>query len=130
MQPCHYDLDATTCSAYYSINEKSLINSFMRTRKIDNVMQVSREIKNLLYFLYDEVIHKRLNIDSALISRLIPRVQYDLFHHDFDVERQLLLSHQLPQLDQRFMMSAMPEFDSLPFCYSSSFLRGCVRLSY
>jgi hypothetical protein len=127
MHADHYDMSQSNNVGYYSINEPTLINSVIYTRKIDNIMQVSREIKLLLLFLYREVESGNLDVTSTLMHELITKVRFEVFHNEYDASQLLKMSSQLPNYDARLTFCDHHQASLLPFCYASSFTRGCIR---
>lgn len=126
MVPYHFSI-ADKKSAYYSINEPTLIESVPKTREVLNVMEITKEIKALLEEFKQEIDADTLKMKNTPLHELISTVNFSFYHTMQDSSNQLKLSHHLPQDDPAFL-SISKKYGERPFCGSSSFLRGLVTI--
>ena len=129
MAPHHFDMNKKPGFAYYSINEPSLIESVPRSREVSNLMQFTRDIKKLFDLFMETLIADDLKLQKTVIfDMLVNKVKYEFFHSEADTKHVLRPSTILPREDRDFM--AIPQgYGNRLFCESSSFMRGCIRLS-
>ena len=65
---------------------------------------------------------------TVIFDMLVNKVKYEFFHSEADTKHVLRPSTILPREDRDFM--AIPQgYGNRLFCESSSFMRGCIRLS-
>ena len=129
MFPHHLSLEEKDEFGYYSLNEPTLIESVPKNREVSNIMQVTREIKQLFDRFKEEVIQGNLKIENTPMYDLIEKAQFEFVHTSYDPASNLLLSSRLPDKDKSLV--AMPEnYPNREFCCSSNFLRGCVRILF
>lgn len=124
----YFSMSEVGSFSYYSINESTLIESFFICREINNIMQTTREIKELFEHFRSEIMEGVLEIEKTPIHTLLSQVNFDFFHSDVDPSRLLQLSSGLPEEDASLIKTS-GKTSALPFCESSTFLRGCVRLN-
>ena len=127
MHPHHFSMNEKNSYAYYSVNEPTLIESVPRTREILNIMQVTRDIKELFENFHEEVSKGSLKIENTPIYALMKNVHFDFFHSEPDPANQLRLSNSLPKEDSSLLIKPQ-KYGNRAFCDSSSFTRGCIRL--
>ena len=127
MHANHYHNHARKGYGYYSINQPTLMNTFLQTRKIENIMEASRVIKQLIDFFYDEVMSGNLPISCSQLQSVVLQYGYDVFHCDYDINNILSNTSMIVSQDQRMMYCKNRRSSHLPFCHTSSFLKGCVR---
>ncbi len=127
MTPHHFSMEEPNTVAYYSINEPTLIESAPRQREVLNIMQVTRDVKELFERFRQEVLDGQFNIENTPIYEIMKKVDYDFFHSDFDPAGHLQMSNLLPK-DDLSLIKTPNEYGNRSFCDSSSFLRGCIRL--
>ena len=127
MSPHHFTVKPNTFG-YYSLNEPTLIESVPKNREVSNVMQVTREIKQLFEQFKEEVIKSNLKIDNTPTYDLINKVSFDFIHTLYDPVSNLLASSKLPEQDHDLTFIEKNN-KYLKFSGNSNFMRGCIRLS-
>ena len=127
MRATQFNSDGNNSYGYYSINEPTLIESVVQTRKVNNIMQVSREIWHLLQLMQLEIKSGHLDVSSTPMHDVLRKVDFDVFHNEFDARGDLSVTNRMPNQDGDLIYSGNQRLSYLPFCYSASFLRGCVR---
>ncbi|MCK4608417.1 MAG: hypothetical protein KAT71_02965 [Gammaproteobacteria bacterium] len=126
MRPIHFSMHRSMFG-YYSIYEPTLIESVPKSREILNVMEVARELKDLVFLFREKVLDGTLKVESTPVYELMKNVEFDFFHSDPDLSGKLKLSHLMAKDDSGFMV--MPDgYGNREFCDSAKFVKGCVRL--
>lgn len=107
---------------YYSLQIPTMLGSSPNLRKPHSVLDDLRMVKRLL-----ESLKKTLEERKSPIFDLIKNVQYDFFHTESDEYSQIEKTDTMPLNDQRLVAYAGD--DGRIFCETSSFFRGCVRIT-
>lgn len=128
MTPQYLSLKKGKSIGYYSINEPTLIESVPKSREVINIMQVTREVKELFGYFKEEVIKDNLMVKNTPIYTLIQNTNFDFIHTKHDPAHHLISSSHLPDDDPALVLSPNTS-KKLSFCSSSHFLRGCIRIT-
>lgn len=121
MQPC--TLKGNAAQAYYSLTFPTVLESTPFVRNAPSIIEDQRDIKRLLNTLI-----RTIKIDTRVINP-IQHVKYDFFHSDIDPYDDILSSKSLVDADQAFLCPNTPAFQGRTFCSTSSFFKGCVRIT-
>jgi len=126
MLPHHFSLKSNKF-AYYSINEPALIEGMPKTREVSNIMRITKDVK----ILFDDL-RQELEKDAPLkwnlpICELATKVTFDFFHTIPDTTGLLQIPQCLPK-DDPVLMTMPDKYAIRPFCESSVFLKGLVRM--
>lgn len=125
MCPHHFSANNPESIAYYSLSEPTLVESGS-TRDITNMMQLTREIKELFEHLITKKDDNESKTRNSTIHHLTQKLKVDFYHSDADSTGQLLQSKSLPAEDPA-LIKTLNQHKKLPFCDSSPFLKGCIR---
>lgn len=128
MFPQHLNVNSEKEFGYYSINEPSLIESVPRTREVLSIMQTTRDIKELFEAFKHEVINNTLKVENTPIYNLINNANFEFIHTAPDSSGHLKTSNKLPESDSA-LINVAKKYQTRHFCYTSNFLRGCVRIA-
>ncbi|MBN2689245.1 MAG: hypothetical protein JXR42_01375 [Gammaproteobacteria bacterium] len=127
MMPQHFSQEKAGNFGYYSINEPSLIETIPKNRQVSNVMQITREMKELFDEFREATLSDKLKVENTPIFHLMKHVVFRFTHPMYDDIASLTQSHTLTRGD-RDLTFVDGYSDQLDFCYSSNFLKGCIRM--
>ncbi|HJD66365.1 MAG TPA: hypothetical protein LFV91_04905, partial [Rickettsia endosymbiont of Bembidion nr. Transversale] len=102
----------------------TISNSSSHCNNPPSIIEDQRNIKNLLNILM-EVIYDRKNRLNADLEN----IQFEYFHSHNDEFQQIVSSSIIPETDPRFLKCNNDYTDNRIFCASSSFFKGCIRIS-
>jgi hypothetical protein len=127
MLPWHWASKAEF-PAYYSINKPTLLESTPRRRKFDVVVQVMREVNELIGLFRAAVFEKDfLMLENTPLYESVEQVKYKFFHGS-DPHKEFESTHRMPLTDPR--LKAMPKgYEKKSFCEAGPFIRGCIQLT-
>ncbi len=117
-------LTNTLKSLYYSLEVPTLMSFSPKSRKNLNKLEDLREIKHIIERTIDYLREDRLRIKEAY--RLVDEVNFEYYHTDEDIHMDTNKTSDLTTADKRIMQHA--QNSAKPFCNTSPFLRGCVRI--
>jgi len=123
----HFSMHVPNTFGYYSINEPSLIEGAPRGREITNVMQFTREVKELYQYFKELVLNNKLAVENTPICEFVKKTDVNFFHTSPDAFGQLHMPTFIPKDNPA--MCLPKKYNNLHFCTSSAFLRGCIRLA-
>ncbi|WP_395476424.1 hypothetical protein [Rickettsia endosymbiont of Pantilius tunicatus] len=109
---------------YYSLSVPTISNSSSHCNNPPSIIEDQRNIKSLLNILM-EVIYDRKNRLNADLEN----IQFEYFHSQNDEFQQIVSSSIIPETDPRFLKCNNDYTDNRVFCASSSFFKGCIRIS-
>lgn len=108
---------------YYSLALPTVLESTPFVRNAPSLIEDERDIKKLL----ETFIHTIKN--SHFLYNPLAHVKYDFFHTDDDQYGEIVSSKEIEEDDPNFSSFNFKKFQSRVFCPTSSFFRGCIRIS-
>ncbi|MFN3234923.1 MAG: hypothetical protein ACE365_05885 [Gammaproteobacteria bacterium] len=115
-------------SIYYSL-EYPLLSSFLpKSRKAANKLNDLREIKYIQNVTKAFIMEDAFSMKDTLIYKKIKRAFFNYYHSDEDALGETNFSFHLPKIDSD-IKNEMEKYPEYPFCHTSPFLRGCIRIS-
>lgn len=121
MRPNYLSTKGLNRSVYYSLQIPTMLGSSPSLRKPHSVLDDLRMVKRLL-----ETLQITLEKTKSPIFNLIKNVKFEFFHTEKDDFSHIKKTSCMTLHDQR--LSTYHEKDRI-FCETSSFLRGCVRIT-
>ncbi len=121
MQPCK--LKGEVQKVYYSLAFPTVLESTPYVRNAPSIIEDQRNIKRLL-----DTLIRTIKIDNSIINP-IKHVKYDFFHTDIDQYGEILSSTDMIAEDSTFSSLGVKRFKDRTSSSSSSFFRGCIRIS-
>ena len=121
MQPCKLEQDIK--NVYYSLSLPTVLESTPYVRNAPSLIEDERDIKRLL-----ETLTHTIKVKDFIINP-IKHVRYDFFHTDVDQYGEILSSKNIAEEDPSFTSFDLDQFNDRIFCTTSSFFRGCIRIS-
>lgn len=109
---------------YYSLSMPTIPNSSPYCNNPPSIIEDQRNIKNLLDILMD-ISHNKKNI----LNTSLENIKLEYFHSNKDESYQINSSTMIPENDSRFFSYNNSYGDNRVFCGSSSFFKGCIRIS-
>jgi len=123
-----YLLDDPKEGIYYSLEAPTLMEFYPKSRKVCNKLNDLREVKHVLDNTLSYVLKHKQKAKESTLSHLLDEVSFQFFHSDFDQYDEIQQTHQTLKNDQA-VKSEMKTCPDKPFCETSPFFRGCVRIS-
>lgn len=110
-------------SLYYSLLLPTLLEGSPLKKGSSTIMLDLRRIKLLL-----ETLTKYRGYKGGNIDKVIDQTKFEYFHSESDKFGGILLSDQISELDNRFVMDKKI-FRDRTFCSTSQFLKGCIKIT-
>ncbi|MCC8368658.1 MAG: hypothetical protein LN573_01030 [Rickettsia endosymbiont of Oxypoda opaca] len=121
MQPARF---TTGNKVYYSLSMPTIPNSSLHCNNPPSIIEDQRNIKNLLDILMDIILDQKNRLNTGLEN-----IKFEYFHSHNDELHQITSSTMIPEDDPRFFSCNNSYTDDRIFCASSSFFKGCIRIS-
>lgn len=121
MQPAKLTKDN---KVYYSLSMPTIPNSSLHYNNPPSIIEDQRNIKNLLDILMDIIPNQKDRLNTGLEN-----IKFEYFHSHNDELHQITSSTMIPEDDSRFFSYNNSYADNRIFCASSSFFKGCIRIS-
>lgn len=121
MQPTKLTKDN---KVYYSLSMPTIPNSSLHCNNPPRIIEDQRNIKYLLDILMDIIPNKKNGLNTDLEN-----IKFEYFHSNQDESYQINSSITIPEDDPKFFSYNNSYADNKIFCASSSFFKGCIRIS-
>ncbi len=109
---------------YYSLSIPTITNSSLHCNNPPSIIEDQRNIKILLNILMDIISNQKNKLNTGLEN-----IKFEYFHLNKDESYQISSSAMIPENDPRFHSYNNSYADNRIFCASSSFFKGCIRIS-
>jgi hypothetical protein len=109
---------------YYSLSMPTVPNSSLHCNNPPSIIEDQRNIKYLLDIFMDIISNQKNRLNTDLEN-----IKFEYFHSNNDESYQINASAMIPEDDFRFFSYNNSYTDNRIFCASSSFFKGCVRIS-
>lgn len=113
---------------YYSLEIPTLMSFSPKSKKAINKLEDLREIRHIMEKFIDYVIQNKLNLKNTPLYQMTQDISWEFFHSDIDHYGKIKLTDSLNETDNS-LQEILNHFDPSPFCNTSPFLRGCIRIS-
>jgi len=107
---------------YYSLFYPILLEGSPQSTRASTIMLNLRDTKLLL-----DLLKRSYNAKSKFNYDFIRRAQFEYFHVESDKYCEIKQSQLIPNSDPAFQQKDL--FKDRTFCSTSSFWRGCIRIS-
>jgi hypothetical protein len=127
MQPTNFNLNNENCRpVYYSLSFPNATEFWPKSRERNSFINEIFEIKNLLENYIKKIISNELRVDNTPFYEAALKVNFDFIHNDIKMDN-IKTGDEILSFDPTFVMHN--EYENLPFPISSSFFKGCIRIS-
>lgn len=109
---------------YYSLSMPTVPNSSLHCNNPPSIIEDQRNIKYLLDILMDIISNQKNRLNTGLEN-----IKFEYFHPNKDESYSINSSTVIPEGDSRFCSYNNSYTDNRIFCASSSFFKGCIRIS-
>lgn len=109
---------------YYSLNMPTVPNSSLHCNNPPSIIEDQRNIKYLIDILMDIISNQNNRLNTGLEN-----IKFEYFHSNKDESYRINASTMIPEGDSRFFGYKNSDTDNRIFCASSSFFKGCIRIS-
>lgn len=109
---------------YYSLSIPTVPNSSLHCNNPPSIIEDQRNIKYLLDILMDIISNQKNRLNTGLEN-----IKFEYFHSSKDESYSINSSTVIPEGDSRFCSYNNSYTDNRIFCASSSFFKGCIRIS-
>ena len=123
MTPSYLSSDSLG-SIYYSLEVPTLLSFSPKSKKNPNKLGDLREIKYIMDLITEYLKKKRVNLNQ---SEILKGINFEYYHTDYDSYNETLKTSELATIDRN--IRANNKKFTAPFCDTSPFLRGCVRIT-
>ncbi|MCC2625338.1 MAG: hypothetical protein K0R14_1211 [Burkholderiales bacterium] len=114
-------------SLYYSLEVPTLMSFSPKSKKNINKLEDLREIKHIVQRITDYLQEDKLGLKYTPLFKLIDGNTFEYYHTDDDEYHEISKTSLLQKIDQNIVQECK-KYDK-PFCDTSPFLRGCIRIS-
>ena len=129
MQPHHFSLEIPHDYVYYAMQIASYLESIPQFRLTTSTRTDLSELIVLMDTFIRELLHDQSTQGEVNnIYEKLKKIQFDYFHSDPDLDKGIYPSSDLPKEDARLLYMP-PKYAKRSFCETSSFARGCIRIS-
>jgi len=111
---------------YYSLEVPTVWSYLPKSRKAANKLNDLREIKHIQSTIYNFILEDSIGLFDTPIYQRIKNIEFDYYHSDEDALGEVLSSKEILARD-KVLLAEQKRFNK-PFCHTSPFLRGCVRI--
>jgi hypothetical protein len=96
---------------------------------VANKLDDLRELKHIQQVTQDYFLQDKLKLKGLPLYNILAYSTFEYFHTIEDVGEKIHEVKLLPQIDSDLQaILQQDQYVNKPFCYSSTFLRGCVRI--
>ena len=74
------------------------------------------------------ILEDKLCLKHTSVYSLVDKMHYEYFHSDYDAFGDAQSTLKLAKIDEALIQESQ-KYPNKPFCHTSPFLRGCVRIS-
>lgn len=129
MIPEHFSLN-TGLPLYYPLKYPSMPRFPIRSRKSATTLADMRGLDELLN-IFEKIFAQQNNLYySTILGEISRKISFTPFHCDYDKEKIVKSTKELPNTDNRFNITAykLAQKDNPTFPGDASFLKGCIKI--
>ncbi|OJA00864.1 hypothetical protein BEV13_02065, partial [Rickettsiella grylli] len=125
MHPSYFNIQKNT-PLYYSLSFPSILEGLPMNKEPRDILTDQRELKILFDTIKNNSSHYKQKFPR--ICQLFDTVNYNFYHNNIDAYKEIGIALEITKgaSDLLWDQSLFPNKD---FCYTSSFLNGCIKIS-
>lgn len=129
MQPHHFSPEGSGQPVYYAMQIPTYLESIPQHRTSVSTRADLVDLIQLMDMFIRELLHSKFHQgETSVIYEKLNNVQFDYFHSDPSLDEGIYPSSDLSKEDPRLMYVPNAR-EKREFCDTSSFARGCIRIS-
>jgi hypothetical protein len=114
--------------AYYSLQVPTFLSNNTRDNDKGTTKNDLIELIDLVDHFMRELTSNRLGQGSEYLIKLFGKVEFNFFHNDEDLDHGIYSTKDMAKEDADLIYKFTPS-ENEEFCYRSTFVRGCIRIS-
>ena len=129
MQPKYFGFK-DNAPIYYSLQNPTMLESLPKSKQSTSVIETIRNLKELIDYFFTKTPWITLEQPTQSLYEVIDKSNFSFFHSDaFAYGPHIRPSTEMPENDSALIYNPTKN-PTKKFAHSSSFLRGCVRISH
>ncbi len=128
IQPGYISSTSTEEPCYYSLAVPGLMVFSPKSRKFNSKLEDLREIRHIMHGVSSYLLEDKLKLMNTPIYKWAKNVEYGYFHSEADSKESIRNAGEIEKRDSA-LKDELQKYPRKPFCATSPFLRGCIRIS-
>ncbi len=130
MRPSHFIFEEkNSMPVYYSLQFPSALSFSPKSRRLSSTFFEMRELQHIVNIFNSELVKESNIFADTVISDIAKNVEFDFFHNQKDVHKQIKDSNAIIEQDNRFSIKKTKiSAKDAEFASDAPFVRGCIGI--